>query len=57
MRFGNYKLNEKRVKKHFAFFPITIKGETRWLEYVEYIVEWYNPFDSGWGWYPQKFIN
>lgn len=27
-----YKLNETRVIKKFLFFPLTLDGETRWLE-------------------------
>lgn len=57
MVFGNHKLNEQRKRKHFAFFPITIKGQTRWLEMVEYIEEWYNHIPCGWGWYPVKFLD
>lgn len=29
-------VGEIRVKNHFAFLPITIGDETRWLEYVVY---------------------
>ena len=57
MKFGNYKLNDQRIKKHFAFLPITIGGETRWLEWVEYTQEWYKPLSCNWGWYNIKFNN
>lgn len=56
MRFGNNKLNRIRIREHFAFFPITIEGETRWLEKVKYKQEWYAP-DGAWGWYNVEFIN
>lgn len=56
MRSGNHKLNEQRIIKKFAIFPIAINGEIRWLEYVEYMEEWYAP-GGVWGWYKQKFLN
>lgn len=35
MRFGRKeKLNTSTVKTWFAWFPVTIDGETRWLEKV-----------------------
>lgn len=56
MRFGNHVLNEQRTVTKFAWFPITIDGETRWLERVTYIEEWYAP-DHCWGWYKVKFVD
>ena len=35
-----------RIVKRFAFLPITIKGEARWLENV-YLAQTYNPV-AGW---------
>ena len=56
MRFRKYSLNQQRTRKKFAFFPITINGEIRWLEMVEYTEEWYKP-DGYWCWVKIKFNN
>jgi hypothetical protein len=56
MKFRYYRLNQQRTKTWFAIFPITIKGETRWLEKVTVLQEWYAP-DKQWGWYNIKFID
>ena len=54
MKFNNNYLNQQRIVVTFAIFPITINGETRWLEKVAYMEEWYKGA-WGWGWHKQKF--
>lgn len=68
----DYKIGDRRQKKKFAFFPITIeepgKRETRWLEtvvieqeYTEGIVYYtLEPYDSGephFFWKNLRFVN
>jgi len=62
MIFRRHKLNTKRVRKHFAWFPISIehgsKHETRWLERVKYVQEYYKGgYWETWGWYNVKFVD
>ena len=56
MKFYNHSLNEQRVRKYFAIFPIRIENEIRWFETIEYVQEWYAP-NHCWGWYNIKFID
>jgi hypothetical protein len=50
-----------KTKTKFLWWPLTIKGETRWLETatIEYKVDWkYDLFlDKYYYWSPIKFIN
>ncbi len=58
MRFGNYYLNQQKIVSYFALFPVTIEGETRWLEKVTILKEWYKGGDFGeWCWTNIKFID
>ena len=34
MRWNEPETGDTKIKKRFALFPITIDGETRWLEWV-----------------------
>jgi hypothetical protein len=45
-----------KIKKKFALFPITIKKETRWLEWVNIR---YKYFEDGWdyGWMAMEFVD
>jgi hypothetical protein len=46
------------VRKWFAFFPITINGETRWLEYVKVKGYYYlNDFNDKWHWNSKGFVD
>ena len=56
MILSNNKLNEQRVRRYFAILPIRIGSTVKWLETVEFVQEWYKPFE-GWGWHNQKFID
>lgn len=56
MTFGNNTLNEQRVRRYFAIWPIRIKNQIKWLETVEYVQEWYAP-NHEWGWHNIEFIN
>lgn len=56
MRFSNG-LGEQRVRKYFALFPVSINGETIWLETVEFIQEWCKNFESSHHWHNVGFIN
>ena len=59
MRFDTKKQNEVViVRKWFAFFPITINGETRWLEFVKVRgYYWLNSFTNNWRWESQLFVD
>lgn len=53
--------SKRKIKTKFLWWPITIDGETRWLETatIEYKVDWkYDLFlDKYYYWSPIKFIN
>jgi hypothetical protein len=53
--------SKRKTKTKFLWWPLTIKGETRWLEIatIEYKVDWkYDLFlDKYYYWSPIKFIN
>jgi hypothetical protein len=59
MRFGKIKESNKTIQRSwFAFLPVTVHGETRWLEKVT--VEgywWYGPITNKWWWEVKKFID
>lgn len=59
MKFGRHYLNEQKIVSYFAFLPVTIKGETRWLEKVTILKEWYGYFEglSQRSWHNIKFID
>ena len=65
---NNIKINNMRFKskkqhgiiierKWFAFFPVSINGETRWLEFVKVRGYYYlNGFDK-WYWNSKGFVD
>ena len=57
MRIQRPALGSAKTKAKFLWFPITILGETRWLERViiEYQYLSYGIDDVRW--YPTKFVN
>ncbi len=59
MRFGKIKESNKTIQRSwFAFLPVTICGETRWLEKIT--VEgywWHGPITKNWWWESKKFID
>lgn len=52
-----------RTEKRFLIFPLTISGETRWLEmakWEEKVVYYVNVFSKeyrGWEWKPQRWLD
>lgn len=50
-------INQQRIKKHFAFFPIIINNEIVWLETVEYIQEYIEGDLNLCYWHNIGFIN
>lgn len=50
--FKENKDGDARVKAHFAFLPIRIYDELRWLEFVRYEEIWYDEADD---WVKVKF--
>lgn len=65
MRWIEPKDGDIKVKKKFVIIPITINGETRWLEWVtvkyryhERIAVWTNgEYYVETGWFPEEFID
>lgn len=59
MRFKSKRENYKTIRKTwFALLPVTVNGETRWLERVT--VEgyyWFGPIFGNWYWEPQRFVD
>ena len=53
----------RRIRGGFAFLPVTINGDTRWLECVTYEVRcahWEGAFskrDMGWSWERVRWID
>jgi hypothetical protein len=45
-------------RKWFSFLPITINGETRWLEFVKVKGYYFlNNFNDNWYWINLEFVN
>ena len=58
MRFRTKKNNSITIKKWFAFFPIEINGETRWLEFVKVKGYYHRQGYSGhWSWKNVAFVD
>lgn len=61
MKWKDIKLGDKRIKKRWAWFPVYIYGETRWMEYVETEQEYREAYDYEIGkyrrWVDIKFLN
>jgi hypothetical protein len=58
MRFKTKKSNRITTKKWFAFFPVEINGETRWLEFVKVRGFYRKGFLSGqWTWENIEFVD
>ena len=50
--------NEIIIRRWFAFFPVEIDGEARWLEYVNVEGYWWQGRSSGyWWWETIRFID
>jgi len=59
MRWKNEPLPEEGklyIRKYFAFLPVTIGNETRWLEFVKVEGYWIQLWVR-WNWLPVKFLN
>jgi hypothetical protein len=57
MRFNTKKQDEVIIeRKWFAFLPININGETRWLEFVK-VKGFYWLSCYGWYWANIEFVN
>jgi hypothetical protein len=56
-----YWSSKPKIKDKFLWFPVTINGETRWLEKatIEYRVDWERDFvdDKYYFWKPINFID
>ncbi len=48
MRWVRPEHGDIRVRRMFAFFPMTIGRETRWLEWVRCKERYEESYDSGW---------
>ena len=55
MKIG-HTIGKRRVRNHFAFFPVTVKDETRWLEKVKYVQEWCYDWSDFPSWKNIKFV-
>ncbi|MGU9269768.1 hypothetical protein ACV3Z5_13800 [Clostridium perfringens] len=53
MRWKEPSVGDTRIKKYFAILPVTIKGETRWLEMVK-VRERFGRYLC---WYDEEFID
>jgi len=59
MRFNSNKKNRVIIERRwFAFFPVSINGETRWLEVVKVRgYYWLNSYSYIWRWNSMDFVN
>jgi len=59
MRWKQKKIHKKVINRtFFAFFPITVDGETRWLETVTIKGYWWlGKYSNIWWWESQSFVN
>ena len=67
MRWQNHKHGDVRIKKKFAFLPIEINGENRWLEWVKIKYIYHNGtifrekrgygFYHYYGWRAEEFVD
>jgi len=59
MKWNHPKDGEKRIVKHFAFLPVRIKQESRWLETVYLLEEYLSaPYTyTGGYWFQRKFCS
>lgn len=51
------KSEEIIIRKTFAFFPIKIKGEKRWLEFVKIKGYWWKGASGNWWWESIDFVD
>jgi hypothetical protein len=60
MRFGQSTKrpcqDECRVLRHFLWWPITLDGQTRWLEVAEVMYRYFRNPDGDY-WEPFSFVN
>jgi hypothetical protein len=62
MRFNSNKKDKKKhlkiiIKKWFAILPVKIKGETRWLEFVNVRGYHWKNINNKWFWHGIEFID
>ncbi len=67
MRWTKPKEGKEKIKRKFAILPISIDGETRWLEWVTVRYVYYsgtirkdwttNQFYRYYGWFEEEFID
>lgn len=59
MRFNSKKKDRVIIeRKWFAFFPVSINGETRWLESVNVRgYYWLNSYSYVWHWNSMDFVD
>jgi hypothetical protein len=59
MRFNSNKKDTVIIeRKWFAFLPVYINGETRWLEFVKVRGYYYlNGFNDKWYWISMDFVD
>lgn len=57
MRFRTAKYMDRRTRKWFAFFSVTIGRECRWLEMVHAEQEYQYIGGGYYGWFTIRFIN
>jgi hypothetical protein len=57
MRFRTKKSNRITIKKWFAFFPVEINGETRWLEFVKVKGYYRQDYPGQWLWINIEFVD
>lgn len=56
MRFRVHKKGERKTVTKFAWFPICISGEIRWLEKVTYIAQWIPNSYGKYHWHKESFL-
>lgn len=57
MKWKGRKSDETIIRKTFAFFPINLNGEVRWLEFVKIKGYWWKGASGFWWWEAQEFVD
>ena len=56
MKFKGKKHLKTVVRKYFAYFPINLDGDVRWLEKVKVKGFYWLGGNGVWYWEPEKFV-
>lgn len=56
MRWSKPKLGEVRERQYFAWFPVYVGRERKWLETVRVLQKWWPCYNNSEGWTNIEFL-